>query len=401
MSAASTSAAPRCRPCGWRSIRSPLSKYGIGLQDIRAAISNANANAPKGAIETDDLHYQIYTNDNAREAASYRDLIIANRNGITVRLGDVATVTDMQDGATENIRTYGLYNGKPAVSVQVFQQPGANIIEVVDAVKAELPPLRASIDPKIDLVVTFDRSVTIRASLRQVEQTLLLAVAMVILVVYMFLHSARAALIPAVVVPVSLIGTFGAMYLLGYTLDNFSLMALTIATGFVVDDAIVVMENTTRHIEAGMDRMQAALTGASEVGFTVLSMSLSLIAVFIPFQLAGGIVGKLFREFTVTLSVAILISLVISLTTTPMMCARLLGRDSHRKPTRLAAGVRAPLRTPAGRLRADARLVARSSAIDDDLPARDRVPERLPLHRHPEGLLPAAGYWADLRRHPR
>jgi multidrug efflux pump len=315
-----------------------ISKYGIGLQDIRAAISNANANAPKGAIETDDrLHYQIYTNDNARDAEPYRNLIIANRNSTTVRLGDVATVTDMQDGATENIRTYGLYNGKPAVSVQVFQQPGANIIDVVDAVKAELPLLRASIDPKIDLVVTLDRSLTIRASLRQVEETLLLAIAMVILVVYMFLHSYRAALIPAVVVPISLIGTFGAMYLLGYSLDNFSLMALTIATGFVVDDAIVVMENTTRHIEEGMTRMQAALKGASEVGFTVISMSLSLIAVFIPFQFAGGIVGKLFREFTVTLSVAILISLVISLTATPMMCSRLLGRDGGRKPTRFAA----------------------------------------------------------------
>jgi multidrug efflux pump len=314
-----------------------VSKYGIGLQDIRAAISNANANAPKGAIESKGLHYQIYTNDNAREAEPYRNLIIANRNGITVRLGDVAEVTDMQDGATENIRTYGLYNGKPAISVQIFQQPGANIIDVVDAVKAELPQLRASIDPKIDLVVTFDRSITIRASLRQVEETLLIAVAMVIFVVYMFLHSARAALIPAVVVPISLIGTFAAMYLLDYTLDNFSLMALTIATGFVVDDAIVVMENTTRHIEEGMTRMQAALKGATEVGFTVISMSLSLIAVFIPFQLAGGIVGKLFREFTVTLSVAILISLVISLTTTPMMCARLLGRDQNRKPTRFAA----------------------------------------------------------------
>ncbi len=313
-----------------------IAKYGIGLPDIRAAISNSNANAPKGAIETDALHYQIYTNDNAREAEPYRNLIIANRNGITVRLGDVATVTDMQDGATENIRTYGLYNGKPAVSVQVYQQPGANIIDVVDAVKAELPQLRAAIDPKIDLVVTLDRSVTIRASLRQVEETLLLAVAMVILVVFMFLNSYRAALIPAVVVPISLIGTFGAMYLLGFTLDNFSLMALTIATGFVVDDAIVVMENTTRHIEEGMTRMQAALKGAGEVGFTVISMSLSLIAVFIPFQLAGGIIGRLFREFTVTLSVAILISLVISLTTTPMMCARLLSRDARRKPTRLS-----------------------------------------------------------------
>jgi multidrug efflux pump len=315
-----------------------LSKYGIGLQDVRAAISNANANAPKGAIESADLRYQIYTNDNARDAAPYRNLIIANRNGSVVRLGDVAEVLDMQDGATEDIRTYGLYNGKPAVFVTVYQQPGANVIEMIDAVKAELPQLKNSIDPKIDLVVTFDRSITIRASLRQVEQTLMLAVAMVILVVYIFLNSYRAALVPALVVPVSLIGTFGAMYLLGYTLDNFSLMALTVATGFVVDDAIVVMENTTRHIEAGMGRMSAAFLGAREVGFTVLSMSLSLIAVFIPFMFAGGIVGRIFREFTVTLSVAILISLVISLTTTPMMCSRLLARREQRTPSRIARG---------------------------------------------------------------
>jgi multidrug efflux pump len=311
-----------------------LSKYGIGLQDVRAAISNSNANSPKGAIESDSLRYQIYTNDNARDAAPYRNLIIANRNGATVRLGDVATVLDMQDGATENIRTYGLFNGKPAVFVQVFQQPGANVIEVIDGVKKELPLLKNSIDPKIDLVVTFDRSITIRASLRQVEQTLVLAVAFVILVVYIFLNSYRAALIPALVVPVSLIGTFGAMYLLGYTLDNFSLMALTIATGFVVDDAIVVMENTTRHIEAGMPRMSAALLGAREVGFTVVSMSLSLVAVFIPFMFAGGIVGLIFREFTVTLSVSILISLVISLTTTPMMCSLMLVREDKRKASR-------------------------------------------------------------------
>jgi multidrug efflux pump len=314
-----------------------LSKYGIGLQDVRAAISNSNANAPKGAIESSALHYQIYTNDNARDAGPYRSLIIANRNGATVRLGDVAEVLDMQDGATENIRTYGLYNGKPAVFVTVSQQPGANIIETIDAVKAELPQLKKSIDPKIDLIVNFDRSVTIRASLRQVEQTLLLAVAFVILVVYIFLNSYRAALIPALVVPVSLIGTFGAMYLLGYTLDNFSLMALTVATGFVVDDAIVVMENTTRHIEAGMTRMRAAFLGAEEVGFTVVSMSLSLVAVFLPFMLLGGIVGRLFREFTVTLSVSILISLVISLTTTPMMCSLLLRNESNRKSSRFGA----------------------------------------------------------------
>src|SRR5580658_1915939 len=301
-----------------------LSKYGIGLQDINAAISNANANAPKGAIETAGLHYQIYTNDNARTAADYRSLIIANRNNATVRLSDVAQVSDMQDGATQNIRNFGIYNGKPAIQVQVFQQPGANIIQVVDAVKATLPQLKSEIDPKIDLAVTNDRSITIRASLQQVERTLMLAVVMVILVVYIFLRDGRATLIPAVAVPVSLVGTFGAMYLLGYSLDNLSLMALTIATGFVVDDAIVVMENITRHMEMGTPRFEAALIGVRQVAFTVLSMSLSLIAVFIPILLMGGQVGRTFREFAITLSVAILISMVVSLTTTPMMCARLL-----------------------------------------------------------------------------
>ena len=315
-----------------------LSKYGIGLQDVAAAISNANANAPKGAIESHGLHYQIYTNDNARDADQYRDLIIGTRNSGIIRLRDVAQILDMQDGATQNRRTYGIYNGKAAITVQVFQQPGANIIAVVDAVRKELPELKADIDPKIDMEVIQDRSITIRGSLHQVEETLVIAVLMVILVVYIFLNSFRAALIPAVVVPVSLLGTFSVMYLAGFSLDNFSLMALTIATGFVVDDAIVVMENTTRHIENGVKPMQAALLGAREVGFTVISMSLSLVAVFLPFQFLGGIIGRLFKEFTVTLSVAILISLVISLTTTPMMCARLLGRDGHKKPNAFARG---------------------------------------------------------------
>jgi multidrug efflux pump len=301
-----------------------LEKYGIGLQDVVAAISNANANAPKGGIDVGPMRYQIYTNDNARDAAAYRDLIIASRNNAFVRLSDVGTVTDIQDGATQNIRTYGIYNGKAAVTVQVLKQPGANMIDVVDRVKAAIPELKASIDPNIDLQVTSDRSVTIRGSLRQVEQTLLISVAMVVLVVYIFLHSYRAALVPAVVVPVSLIGTFGAMYLLNFTLDNFSLMAVTVATGFVVDDAVVVMENTIRHIEGGMSRVRAALHGAREVGFTVLAMSLALCAVFLPFELIGGIPGQLFGEFAITVSVAILISLALSLTTTPMMCSRLL-----------------------------------------------------------------------------
>ena len=272
---------------------------------------------------------------------------------------------------------------------------------MIDAVKAELPLLKSSIDPKIDLVVTFDRSITIRASLRQVEQTLMLAVAMVILVVYMFLNSHRAALIPALVVPVSLIGTFGAMYLLDYTLDNFSLMALTIATGFVVDDAIVVMENTTRHIEAGMTRMRAALLGAREVGFTVVSMSLSLVAVFIPFMFAGGIVGRIFREFTVTLSVAIMISLVVSLTTTPMMCSLLLERGGRRKPSRFAAAVRARLRAPAARLSAHAGMGAASSTNHDDDADRNDRAERVFVCGHSEGVLSAAGHRPAAGRHPR
>jgi multidrug efflux pump len=303
-----------------------LFKYGIGLEGVRAALSAANANAPKGAIENDRLHFQIYTNDQANLAEQYKPLIVAYRNGSPVRLSDVAEVLDKSDGAVENIRNYGLYNGKPAISVIVTQQPGANIIETVNRVIALIPELKQSIPSTIDLRVASDRSVTIRASLRQVEFTLAGAVFLVILVVFIFLRDLRSTLIPAVAVPVSLIGTFGAMYLLGFSLDNFSLMALTIATGFVVDDAIVVMENTTRHIESGMSRMKAAFVGAREVGFTVLSMSLSLVAVFGPLLLVGGLLGRLFHEFTVTLTVAILISLVVSLTTTPMMCARFLGQ---------------------------------------------------------------------------
>jgi multidrug efflux pump len=313
-----------------------LFKYGVGLEDVRAALSAANANAPKGAIESDALHYQIYTNDQANLAAQYRPLIVAYRDNQPVRLSDIAVITDKQDGAVENVRNYGLYNGKPAITVFVTQQPGANIIQTVDRVIAEIPDLKRSIPSTIDLVVANDRSVTIRASLRQVERTLVLAVILVIFVVYLFLGDLRATLIPAVAVPVSLIGTFGAMYLLGYTLDNFSLMALTIATGFVVDDAIVVMENTTRHIEAGMPRMKAAFLGAREVGFTVLSMSLSLVAVFAPLFLMGGIMGRLIHEFSMTLAIAIMISLVVSLTTTPMMCGRLLSSESERKPLLLA-----------------------------------------------------------------
>jgi multidrug efflux pump len=305
-----------------------LNKYGIGLEDVRAALSSANAHSPKGAIEQGDNHYQIYTNDQVSTAADYLPLVVAYRNGSAVRLPDIANVTD----SVENLRNQGLANGKPSVLVILYRQPNANIIETVDRVRAALPQLHASIPAGIDITMAMDRTTTIRASLHDVETTLVIAICLVILVVFAFLRSARATLIPSVAVPVSLIGTFGAMYLMGYSLDNLSLMALTISTGFVVDDAIVVLENIERHIEAGMGRREAALQGAREVGFTVLSMSLSLIAVFVPILLMGGIVGRLFREFAVTLSIAILISMVISLTTTPMMCAFVLRRERHDRP---------------------------------------------------------------------
>jgi multidrug efflux pump len=304
-----------------------LFKYGIGLEDVRAALSSANAHSPKGALEDGDRRYQIYTNDQASHAADYKPLIIAYRNRNPVRLTDVAEVLD----SVENLRNQGLSNGRPAVLVILYRQPGANIIDTVERIKAILPPLQASIPRAIHVELTMDRTTTIRASLHDVESALLIATALVILVVFIFLRNGRATLIPTVAVPVSLIGTFGAMWLLGYSLDNLSLMALTVSTGFVVDDAIVVLENITRHIEAGMPRMEAALKGAGEVGFTVLSMSLSLIAVFAPILLMGGIVGRLFREFAMTLSIAILISLIISLTTTPTMCAYLLpAKATHR-----------------------------------------------------------------------
>jgi multidrug efflux pump len=297
-----------------------LYKYGIGLEDLRAALASANSHSPKGAIEASDRHYQLYDNDQASTAAEYRPLIVAYRNGAAVRLTDVSDVVD----SVEDLRNAGLADGKPSVLVIIYRQPGANIVATVDRVIGLLPELRASISPAIDIMPAVDRSTTIRASLAEVERTLMLAVVLVVLVGFFFLRSARATLIPTVAVPVSLIGTFGVMYLLGYSLDNLSLMALAVATGFVVDDAIVVLENISRHIEQGMSRMQAALQGAAEVSFTVLSMSVSLIAVFIPILLMGGIVGRLFREFAVTLSAAIVLSLAVSLATTPMMCALIL-----------------------------------------------------------------------------
>jgi multidrug efflux pump len=312
-----------------------LFKYGIGLEDVRAALSAANANSPKGAVEQGIQRYQLYMNDVAGTADQYKSLVVAYRNNAAVRLSDVAAVSD----GVENVRNLGTANAVPAVLVILNKQPGANVIDTADRVKALLPQLQAALPQSITLAAVNDTTTTIRSSVKDVERTLFLSTVLVLLVVFLFLRSARAALVPSIALPLSLVGTFAFMYLLGYTLDNFSLMALTVATGFVVDDAIVVLENVTRHIEAGMPRLQAALTGAREVSFTVLSMSLSLIAVFLPILLMGGLVGRLFHEFAMTLSIAILVSLVISLTTTPMMCAYLstgAGEGSENFVTRAA-----------------------------------------------------------------
>jgi multidrug efflux pump len=308
-----------------------LSGYGIGLEDVRTALGNANANRPKGSIAGGGRTWSLSTTDQLLKAAEYQSLIIAYRNGAGVRLGDVASVTD----SVEDVRTGGLANGKPAVLLIISRQPGANIIATVDRIRAVLPQLRASIPPSIDLEVIQDSTRTIRASVRDVEITLIISILLVIFVVFVFLRDWRSTLIPSVAVPVSLIGTFGVMYLLGYSIDNLSLMAMTVATGFVVDDAIVVIENITRYLEQGLSPLQASLRGAQEIGFTVFSISLSLVAVFIPILLMGGIVGRLFREFAVTLSVAIFVSLLISLTTTPMMCAKLLRAHGEEKHGRL------------------------------------------------------------------
>ena len=314
-----------------------LNHYAVSMEDVRAAIQATNANRPKGAISGDECSLQIYsgasTASGGRSAADYRSLVVAWRDGAAIRLDDVAEVVD----GVENNNTLGLFNGDPAVIVLITRQPGANVIATVDGVRALLPQLQAQLPGDIKLQVASDSTNSIRSSLHEIEFTLILSIVLVVLVVSAFLRSVRATIIPAVATIVSLLGTFGVMYMLGFSLNNLSLMALTVATGFVVDDAIVVLENTQRHIEAGMDRFKAALLGAREVGFTVLSISLSLVAVFIPLLFMGGQVGRLFREFAVTLSAAVMISLVISLTTTPMMCAWLLKSGQQHKPPGLVA----------------------------------------------------------------
>lgn len=294
-----------------------LAKYGVSFAEVRTALANTNVNRPKGMIEDDQRHWQIGVNDQAKKASDYLPLVISYRNNAPVHLSDVATVVD----SSEDLRNTGYFNGKKAILLVLHKQADANIIATVEKIKALLPQLRASIPNAVVLDVAIDRSTTIRASLHEVERSLLIAVVLVILVVFLFLRNLRAAMIPIITVPMSLIGTFAAMYLLDYSLDNLSLMALTVATGFVVDDSIVVLENTSRYLEQGLSPGKAALKGASEVSFTVLTMSVSLVAVFIPILFMDGMVGRLFQEFAVTLSVAVLVSLVLSLTVAPMLCA--------------------------------------------------------------------------------
>jgi len=308
-----------------------LFKYGIGLEDIRAALSATNANAPKGALNQNGMNFQVYTNDQATSADQYRSLVVAYRNGAPVRLSDVANVYD----GVENTQNLGMLNGKPAVLVALYKQPGANIVATVARVKAIMSQLAAAIPPSIHLIDANDRTGAINKSLSDVERSLILSVILVTIVVFFFLRDVRATLIPGIAVPLSLVATFGVMYVVGYSLNDLSLMALTVATGFVIDDAIVVLENITRHIEAGMPKMEAVLTGSREVGFTVISMSLSLIAVFIPILLGGGIPGEIFRQFALTLSMSIMVSLVVSLTTTPMLCRYLSQRRSGGRESRL------------------------------------------------------------------
>ena len=300
-----------------------LGSYGVSLEEVRKTIATTNVNSPKGFVESAGNRWQVIANDQALRAQDYLPLVISYRGGIPVMISDVATVTD----SVEDVRNAGIMNGKPAIIIIVTRQPGANIIETVDRIKAQIPALQAQMPEGMVMASAIDRSVTIRSSLHEVERSLILSVVLVTLVVFLFLRDIRVTLIPAVVVPVSILGTFSIMALAGFSVNNLTLMALTVATGFVVDDAIVVLENISRHMEAGMPRREAALQGAKEVGFTVISISISLVAVFIPILLMGGLVGRLFREFAITLSVAIAVSLVISLSTTPMMCSRLLRKQ--------------------------------------------------------------------------
>ena len=373
-----------------------LNNYGIGLEQVRNTLSKANANRPKGEVADQTNAWALSATDQLLSADQYRPLIVAYNNGAAVHLSDVADVLD----SVEDVRNAGMVDGTPSVMIIIFRQPGANIIDTVDRVLAALPQLQASISPAIKMSVVLDRTTTIRASVDDVELTLLISISLVILVVFLFLRNWRATVIPGVVVPISLIGTFGVMYLCGYSLDNLSLMALTISTGFVVDDAIVVIENISRYREQGMAPFEAAVRGAREIGFTVVSISVSLVAVFIPILLMGGIVGRLFREFAVTLSTAVAVSMVVSLTTTPMMCAQAATAGGRRTARTLLPGESDCLRPGIGWILNWPLVGAAAFAPDARNSAGDARAQRVPVRDHSQGIFSPAGHRAPDGRDP-
>ena len=368
-----------------------LASYGLTLANLQSVLSLQNADIAKGQITDGDVTEDIVANDQISHAADYKPLVVGYHNGAAIRLSDVAEVTD----SVQNVRAAGYLNGKRAVTLIIFRQPGANIIQTVDNIRAQLPFIKASIPLGIDITIVLDRTTTIRASISDVERTLLISIALVIIVVFVFLRNGRATLIPGVAVPVSLLGTFAVMYLFGYSLDNLSLMALTISTGFVVDDAIVVMENVSRHLENGMRPFAAALKGAEEIGFTVFSISISLVAVFIPLLLMGGIVGRLFREFAVTLSTAIVVSMIISLTTTPMMCAYLLKNEHTQKHGRIYQASERAFDWLLSVYRRSLRWVLDNPILTLLVLLHHDRAECGAGHQNPEGFFPDAGHWSD------
>ncbi len=365
-----------------------LAAYGLSMEDVRTAVAAANVNGPKGGFDGPRLAFALGANDQLVDAGAYRDLVIAWRNGAPVRLSAVGSVVS----GVENDRVAASYDGTPAVVLDIQRQPGANIVQTVQAIKTALPSLQHAIPSGVTMSIVSDRTDTIKASVRDVQLTLILSVVLVVLVIFAFLRSPRATFIPAIALPLSLIGTFGVMQLLGYALDNLSLMALTVATGFVVDDAIVMIENVVRYIEKGVRPLEAAFRGAAQIGFTIVSLTVSLIAVFIPLLFMTGIVGRLFKEFSVTLAVAVIVSAVISLTLTPMMCGRLLRPSSDERPGRIGRITEGGVRSAAGRLPAFAGLELPTFHLHPADRCRDLCRHGVALSRRAQGVPPAAGY---------
>ncbi len=372
-----------------------LAARGIGLEDVRSVIAGANVDQPKGTLNSPRQTFTLNTNDQLLKPEAYDALIIAYRNGSPVRIRDIGKAVN----GPENNLLAGWYNKQPAIILSVQRVPGANVIETVDRIKALLPQLQASIPPAIKVSIAADRTLTIRAAVADVQFTLMLTVALVVMVIFLFLRNFWATVIPAVTVPLSLIGTFAVLYVLGYSLDNLSLMALSIAVGFVVDDAVVVIENIVRHLEMGLSPMEAALKGAGEIGFTIVSITLSLIAVFIPLFLMGGYVGKLFQEFAITITASLILSLIVSLTLTPMMCSRLLKNESREEARPALFVVRTGFRRPARSVRARPRGRAASSICDANGDALHRRIDGISLRNHPQGIFPTGGYRPDRRHH--